>query len=152
MNATTPVAAPAPRPDAWYHFVLLTLCGGILFLSVVLTVQHGTQVVIPFVGQPLPELCFLRRYLALDCPGCGLTRCFISLGHGDVPAAWSYNPAGLLLFAVIAFQIPFRAIQLWRIRAGRAELETGYLAAAVWGAFATLLFAQWGLRLVGLTF
>ena len=66
-----------------------------MLTALALSVRDRSQVVIPFLKLPLPELCLMRRLASVDCPGCGLTRCFISLAHGDLPAAWSYNPAGL---------------------------------------------------------
>src|SRR5439155_17330752 len=90
-----------------------------------LAIRDQTDVLLPLIDLPLPELCTLRRLTGLACPGCGLTRCFISLAHADLAAAWSYNPAGLLLFPMVAFQIPFRGLQLWRLRRGQAEISLG---------------------------
>src|SRR5687767_15410905 len=94
----------ATRPDPIFHLVLLVLCAAILFLAAILTVQGQTQVIVPLLGQPVPELCLSRRITGLDCPGCGLTRCFISLAHGNLASAWSFNPAGILLFGIVAAQ------------------------------------------------
>jgi hypothetical protein len=146
---TTQRPAAIQRGDSLYHAVLLVVCGGVLLLALVLSVRGSTQVVLPLLGLPLPELCFLRRIAGLSCPGCGLTRCFISLAHGDLGAAWSYNPAGLLLFAMIAFQVPYRTLQLWRIRRGIAEFQPGRIAHLVIGAFAVALVGQWVLRVLG---
>ena len=152
---TTDVSTQRPavtnRADSLYHGVLLAVCGGGLALAVLLSIRGSTQVVVPFLGIPLPELCFLRRFTGIGCPGCGLTRCFISLAHGDLNAAWSYNPAGLLLFAIIAFQVPYRAVQLWRIRRGLAELQPGAVAQVALGVFAVALMGQWALRMLGVT-
>jgi hypothetical protein len=81
-----------------------------------------------------------------------MTRCFISLAHGDFAAAWSYNPAGLLLFAVVAFQVPFRTVQLWRIRGGLPELTWRLVPALALGAVAAMMIGQWLLRLCGFAF
>src|SRR5207244_3088383 len=104
------------RPDPLYHGVWLGLSSFVLILAAILSVRGQTQVVVPVIGLALPELCMLRRTWGIDCPGCGLTRCFISLAHGNISSAWSYNPAGLWFFLIVAFQVPFRALQLWRIR------------------------------------
>ncbi|QIZ36437.1 DUF2752 domain-containing protein [Saccharopolyspora sp. ASAGF58] len=50
-------------------------------------------------GFPLPP-CPVKWLTGLDCPGCGATRMFYSLLHGDVLSALHYNAA------LIAF-IPF---------------------------------------------
>lgn len=141
-----------PRPDPLFHVVLLALCGGMLLLAAVLTIRDQTQVLVPLTGQALPELCWMRRFTGLDCPGCGLTRCFISLAHGDAAAAWSYNPGGILLFAIVAFQVPYRIAQLWSIRRRGRELSLGWLGGVPLAAFAILIFAQWLLRLAGVSF
>ena len=100
----------------------------------------------------LAELCAARRLLGLSCPGCGLTRSFISLAHGDLATAWSYNPAGLWLFAIIALQIPFRSIQLFRIRHKQAEISIPWAAQFVLLILAIALLSQWTLRLAGVSF
>jgi len=81
-----------PRPDPLFHAILLGLCATVLVLAVVLSIRGSTQVVLPLLNVPLPELCMMKRYTGLTCPGCGLTRCFIALAHGDLPAAMAYNP------------------------------------------------------------
>jgi hypothetical protein len=141
--------AAASRPDPLYHVVLLALCSGVMALAAVLSVRGGTQVALPVVNWALPELCFARRFTGLSCPGCGMTRCFISLMHGDLAGAWQYNPAGLLLFMLMAAQIPFRGVQLWRIRRGLPELRTGWTAQILLGLLAVLMIGQWALRLFG---
>ena len=140
------------RPDPLYHVILLALCSGVILTALVLSVRGGTQIVLPLLGLPLPELCMTRRFWDLECPGCGMTRCFVALAHGDVRAAWSYNPAGLLLFAIVAFQIPFRCYQLWRVRRGLPELVLSGTAQAALVAFGIMLVGQWALRLAGVTF
>lgn len=151
-----PAAASPPhrtaRPDSLYHVVLLALCAATILLAFVLSIRGQTQVVLPFVNVPLPELCMSRRMFGASCPGCGLTRSFIALTRGDLAAAWSFNPAGILLFAIIAFQIPFRLWQLSRIRRGLAEIALSRSAPVALTAFAVLLIAQWALRLVGVAF
>lgn len=44
--------------------------------------------------------CFFKVLTGYDCPGCGSQRAFHSLLHGDVAAAWGYNP--FVFFAVPA--------------------------------------------------
>lgn len=132
-----------PPPDAAFHAVWLAISASILLLSLVLRVEGDVQVVLPVLGRPLPEMCWSRSWLQLPCPGCGLTRSFISLAQGDITSAWRYNPAGLYLFALLVFQLPYRAAQLAWIRWGRPEISVGWLGfAAVWLA-PVLLLAQW---------
>jgi hypothetical protein len=46
-----------------------------------------------------PVLCPFRRLTGLPCPGCGLTRSWVYLVHGDVHAAVWANPFGLISVA-----------------------------------------------------
>src|SRR5207244_10680 len=138
------------RPDSLYHVILLALCGCVLLMGLLLSVRDRSQVMLPLLQVPLPELCTMRRMLGLDCPGCGLTRCFISLAHGDVAAAWSYNPAGLWLFTIMVFQIPFRSYQLSRISRGRPDIVLPRAAQLAFALLAIALLAQWALRLAGI--
>ncbi len=153
-NAETPLPAPrvVPRPDPLYHTVILVICVAVLILSLLLSVREQRQVLVPILGTPLPELCMFRRMTGTECPGCGMTRSFISLAHGDVRAAWHYNPAGPLLFAILAFQIPYRLVQLYRIRRGLAELRTGWWPQVVFGVLGVMMVGQWILRQCGVAF
>ena len=140
-------AVIANRPEATFHWALLLLCGGVLLVASILSVRGNRQVLVPGLPIPLPELCTSRRFFGIDCPGCGLTRCFIALMHGDLRSAWSFNPAGILLFAIMAFQIPYRAVQLWRIHRGWPEISLA--SGAVWAVLllGLALIAQWAARL-----
>lgn len=84
----------------------------ILLCSWIMSTGDGRQVLLPGVGV-LPEICTLHARLGVDCPGCGLTRSFIHLAHGDLRAAWTLSPVGLLLFAFIASQIPLTLNLMW---------------------------------------
>lgn len=39
-----------------------------------------------------PGLCVFHRLTGMDCPGCGMTRAFLALAHGDVAGAWQWHP------------------------------------------------------------
>jgi hypothetical protein len=112
----------------------------------VLRVQGEGQVVIPVVSIPLPGTCTFKTYAGIDCPGCGLTRCFVSLAHGQIGRAWHYNPVGILFFAVVASQLPFRALQIWRRRRGLHEVRLGWWGYWLMFGVAIALLVQWVLR------
>lgn len=84
----------------------------VLLLSWVMSTGDGRQVVLPGVGV-IPETCTLHTRFGVDCPGCGLTRSFIHLAHGNLRAAWSLNPVSLLLFIFVASQIPLVLNLMW---------------------------------------
>ena len=139
--------AVVPSRARWLHALLLAGASMVLLLAALLKVRNETEVIVPWLGLPLPELCYWKKTLGMPCPGCGLTRCFISLAHGDLTAAWHFNPAGILLFAATAFQIPFRIAQLWRLSRGRAELDWPALPYVLLAA-CVLLVLQWFALLV----
>lgn len=49
--------------------------------------------------------CVFHRLTGLDCPGCGAQRMAYALLHGDIDAAWGYNPFLMLLLPLIVFMI-----------------------------------------------
>jgi hypothetical protein len=133
----------AGQPSEWFHWALLGLSSGVILLSLVLRVSGRESVVAPLLNRPLPQVCTLKRLAGVDCPGCGLTRSFICLAHGDVRGGWRHNPAGFLFFALVLFQAPYRIAQIWRRRRGLSDFrlapwDTWYL----W-LLAIALVAQW---------
>ncbi len=107
------VAVPAP-PNAALLAAPLSIAGAtwverlvwlfffaapasVFLISIFLTadpVGHGTHTQLG-----LPPCGFLVM-TGLPCPGCGLTTCFTAMIHGDVAAAASANPFGIMLWLV----------------------------------------------------
>ena len=50
---------------------------------------------------PVP-LCLVKGLTGWDCPGCGMTRAFIFIGHGRLADATAMHPAGIPAFLVVA--------------------------------------------------
>ena len=46
---------------------------------------------------PAVVLCPFRALTGLPCPGCGMTRAFCALGHGDLSGAFGYNALATVL-------------------------------------------------------
>lgn len=139
-------------PDTLFHWAVLGMCMAVVVLAATLTIQERTQVLIPFTTTPLPELCHFKRWSGIDCPGCGMTRAFISLARGRVVDAWRYNPAGFLLFPIVVFQIPYRIGQIWRLRSRQPEWVIPKSGRFVLGSLATVLITQWVVRQIGIGF
>ena len=96
--------------DAW----LLGISVLVVLASMVLT--PSTQAV-SVLGWELPPLCIFSILTGLDCFGCGLTRSFTFLGHGDLKSALDLHRLGPIFYALVLSQIPFRAWCLWKSRA-----------------------------------
>lgn len=59
----------------------------------------------------LPEMCMSRRIFGISCPGCGLTRSFVAMAHGEFVLAAQANPMGPVLFVLCWIQIPYRLLR-----------------------------------------
>jgi hypothetical protein len=148
--ATESVAAESAQgsPSISTHAVWLAISIVVILASVVLEVEQA-QVRIPGLSSSLPGLCTFKRATGLDCPGCGLTRCFISLGHGKIGNAFDFNPVGILFYAFVIIQVPFRIIQIVRIKNNWTELRWHELGTWAVMAIAILLLGQWVVRSLG---
>lgn len=104
-----------------YHAAMLAAAVAVLAAACILSNDGDSRVAL--FGMALPEICWSRRWLGWECPGCGLTRSFVALAHGDVARAWQFKPVGVLLFAFVVAQVPYRLVQLWRGAQGREELQ-----------------------------
>jgi hypothetical protein len=81
----------------------------VLGAALVLEVRPDSRVRV--TGAPnalLPPLCLSREWFGVSCPGCGLTRSFVHLAHGDWSAAWRSHRLGWLLAGALLLQIPYR--------------------------------------------
>lgn len=100
------------------HGTFLSISLLIVAASCLLTIRDHHLVMVPVIDMPLPGTCTFRELTGLPCPGCGLTRSFISLGHARLREAWNYNPAGYMFFAIVLFQLPYRIYQMVRVMRG----------------------------------
>ena len=154
---------PAPPPDlidSWrargrrsaisLHVTLLAVAAMVLAAAVILHVDAQGHVATPWnsSGSSLPPLCFFRRTLGIDCPGCGLTRCFVSAAHGNLAQAWSFHPAGVFMFGLLLAQFPYRTIQIVRLLRGQEELPVMQWAPWLAGTIGVLLIGQWAVRMI----
>jgi hypothetical protein len=139
--------SPLRRPDAAQHWIFLVLSLAAIGASFFLGVSNQSKVTLPGFSSPVPSLCMFRNVTGLECPGCGLSRAFVCIAHGDLVRAWRYNPASWLVFLFVAAQIPYRTVQLWRIHRGRGELRWPPLTNTIVLVLAIALFAQWLVKL-----
>lgn len=50
-----------------------------------------------------PTVCLFRNLFGRPCPGCGMTRAFFSLLHGDFAAAWEYNRLAMIVAPLLLY-------------------------------------------------
>ncbi len=131
-----------------YHFGWLALALAVLVVAATCSVPRDS-VTIPGIAVSLPGICLSQRLFGVSCPGCGLTRSFVALAHGEIARAWTFNPAGLLWFAALAWQVPYRAVQLYLLRGGRElKVRRGVSEGVILVLMAACL-TQWIVRLAG---
>lgn len=112
---------------------IFALCSAILLASALLPLPQNGAIL------GLPSICPFHNLTGLPCPGCGLTRAFVCLAHGQFTAAFIYHPLGPFLFAATLFGA-------LNSLAGR---EMPRLSNRVWALIAMIFALCWGLRLGG---
>lgn len=90
---------------------VLALAAAVIVLAVAL---QPSDAAVSLFGWDVPALCTFRRLTGHPCPGCGLTRSFAFLAHGQVLDAFRMNPLGPFAFAATVAQLPWRSWKLWR--------------------------------------
>lgn len=112
------------RPPLWLRWwasdaIIMGVCA-IAVLTAFLLVPGAERVAV--LGWEIPEVCAIKRFTGYPCPGCGLTRSWVYLAHGDWRTALSMNVLGPILFLTAVLQIPLRSYRIVRgYRARRAE-------------------------------
>ncbi len=109
------------------HVVFLLMSAAVLLCSVLMTSHGESTVRVPGVAFQMPETCMSRRVWGIDCPGCGLTRSFISMSHGQFGRAFSFNPAGPIVYLFVLVQIPWHLYQMFRLWKRRRPIESVWL-------------------------
>ena len=138
----TPSESAAPASQYCdYHWFILIVSAGVLLAAGILQVRPDQRVELGLLPDwPFPEVCQSKRMLGWECPGCGLTRSFIHLAHGNVHASLAVHPLGWLIALFVAAQIPYR---LWAMRTpGSAPLGEKFPWVLA-GTLVVLLIANW---------
>lgn len=106
-----------------------------------LTAIFAASVLLPLPSRDgsighLPSVCPFYNLIGLPCPGCGLTRAFVCLGHGQWRESLHWHPLGWLVYAVFLLiwlrsgLYWLRGVTLWPI-SPQASGRLGWSAAVL---------------------
>jgi Protein of unknown function (DUF2752) len=111
---------------------------------------------LPSQGAGVP-ICLFRYLTGLPCPGCGLTRSFSCILHGDFERGYEYHPFGYILLPIFLLVASTLFVPpSWRsrmetfFRTHQPRLKQVYLTLIygfiAFGAVRATLYAVEGLR------
>lgn len=94
---------------AWIDFFLLS---AILLLSMLIPPSYEGSL----------EICLFKNTFGIPCAGCGMTRAFLFLGHGNIYEAIKLNPNSLLSFSIIILLWFNKAVQILKKKEAKIYL------------------------------
>jgi len=96
-----------------------------------------------FPWELLPSFCTFRNVTGYPCPGCGMTRSWVLLTHGQFLEAVQMNPFGAFLFGWTVLGIAYLGLRTFAgLPALRLALRrTGQLV--FWSLLGLFLTASW---------
>lgn len=92
-------------------------------------------------------LCPFRALTGLPCPGCGMTRAFCSMGHGDLPGAFGYNALAPFVFAAALLLWAHALATVFKFDSARAALERLKPTPKAAGLMLAVTLTWWVVRL-----
>jgi len=124
--------------------VVLVFVG--LTVSFLLSVKANDDESVYLLGGDvrLPGKCYSRGFLAVDCPGCGLTRSIVCISHGEWNRAAGFNIGGFAIYFGAVFFLVYSVCAPWmspyHVLHGRR-----FWSILTW-AMLGLLIGQWVVR------
>lgn len=94
----------------------------------------------------MPSICAFHNLTGWPCPGCGLTRAWVSMAHGQFANALVWHPLGPILFlSAVSYTVWSAWLALTRPTFPLpSQLQTRLIA-----CFALTMLGFWALRLAG---
>jgi hypothetical protein len=92
-------------------------------------------------------LCIFNRITGLPCPGCGLTRSFCALGHGELARAAAFHPLGPAIYAAGLAYLARCVAALAGLGALAARFDAVFMRPRLALGAAGLLLGVWAARL-----
>ncbi len=141
------------RPDrAAVTACLIWIAAVLCLFAVARVLRPGAQQALMISGLELslPQLCSFRALLGVDCPGCGLTRCFVLAARLRLADAWAMHPIGTLLASYLAMTIPQRLWRLTRLLTAAPTRSTLRWELLLIAALVAAAYARWMALSLGL--
>jgi hypothetical protein len=115
---------------------LWALCAGALGLSFVL----------PPSALASHSICWFYNLSHIPCPGCGLTRAFLFISHGEWSRAWNLNPFGFVWYALAIYGF-FRPLLMNRVPRFSLPLDRAVQGAVFIPGLVILMVLVWAWRI-----
>lgn len=96
-----------------YDSLILAMLSFIILCSFVFNVHNNSSYIPVLGGVQIPGSCFFKFITGHNCPTCGMTRSFISIGHGNFYGAARYNLGGIFAYLLCISFILFLAAKIW---------------------------------------
>ena len=114
------------------HIYIILLCASIIPISFCIPNQEDMAIYLSGIKlQRLPNVCLFKKISGIECPSCGLTRSFISISNLKIKKAWYFHRVGILIYAFVVLQIPYRIYMIWNEEAFESNISKkiikGYL-------------------------
>lgn len=94
-------------------------------------------------------LCPFRAVTGLPCPGCGMTRAFCSIGHGEFARAFGYNALAPFVFVAAMLVWAHALATVLKLDPARAALERLRPGTRVTRVMLAGVLVWWVVRLCG---
>lgn len=95
-----------------YDVMILVVLSIMMLATITFSVKNNISN-IPFLGGiQIPNSCFILTVTGYPCPTCGMTRSFISIGHGDFERALKYNFGGIFAYVLCLMEIAYLFLKI----------------------------------------
>ncbi len=136
--------APTARGEWWLRLGVVALCLGAVVAALLLhPVAPRAGAHLSIDGVPLPGVCAFREATGIPCPGCGLTRSWVALLHGDLAWSLRFHPLGWLVFLYALAQATRHGVWLTLGRLRRRIERVGWFLDRGIIALGALLLVAW---------